>query len=112
MLYYVILVLHIIIVLALIAVILIQRGRSGGLIEALGGVESIFGTKTNAFFVKITVILAILFFGTSVTLAYLSKEKSKSITERYPVKAEETTVPAPAPETQKAPTPVTAPAQQ
>jgi preprotein translocase subunit SecG len=75
----------------LIAVILVQRGRSGGLVEALGGVESIFGTKTSAFFVKVTVVLAIMFFVTSISLAYLSKERGKSLLDRYkdtPVKQE------------------------
>jgi preprotein translocase subunit SecG len=78
---------HIIVVILLIAIILIQRGRSGGLIEALGGVESIFGTKTSSFFVKLTVILAILFFLTSISLAYLSKQRSKSLIERYKIKS-------------------------
>ncbi|MBU1523412.1 MAG: preprotein translocase subunit SecG [Candidatus Omnitrophica bacterium] len=73
---------HIIIVIGLIGMILVQRGRSGGLVEALGGVESIFGTKTSSFFVKVTVILAILFFITSISLAYLSKEKGKSLMEK------------------------------
>jgi len=79
--YNVILVIHVIVVIALIGIILIQRGRSGGLIEALGGVESIFGTKTSSFFVKMTVVLAILFFITSISLAYLSKQKGKSLME-------------------------------
>lgn len=78
-----ILILHIIVVILLVAVILIQRGRSGGLIEALGGVESIFGTKTSLFFVKITVILAILFFITSLSLAYLSRERRRSLMEKF-----------------------------
>jgi preprotein translocase subunit SecG len=81
--YTLILVLHIIIVVSLIGIILIQRGRSGGLVEALGGVESILGTKTNAIFVKITVALAIGFFATSVSLAYMSKNRSRSIMEKY-----------------------------
>jgi len=67
----------------LIAAILVQRGRSGGLVEALGGVESIFGTKTSAFFVKVTVALAIMFFITSISLAYLSKERGKSLLDKY-----------------------------
>ena len=74
---------HVVITIGLIGMILIQRGRSGGLVEALGGVESIFGTKTSAFFVKVTVILAILFFFTSISLAYLSKEKGKSLMGKY-----------------------------
>lgn len=80
--YNLMLVSHIIIVIGLIGMILVQRGRSGGLVEALGGVESIFGTKTSSFFVKVTVILAILFFITSISLAYLSKEKGKSLMEK------------------------------
>lgn len=94
MLYTVFLVFHVIVVIALISVILIQRGRSGGLVEALGGVESIFGTKTSSFFVKITVILAVLFFLTSISLAYLSKERGRSLLDRYkdaPAKNEQTT---------------------
>ena len=81
--YNVILVLHIIVSLALIGLILVQRGRSGGLVEALGGVESIFGTKTSAFFVKATVVLAILFFVFSISLAYLSKQQCKSLMDNY-----------------------------
>ncbi len=79
--YNLVLTIHVIVVIALVGIILIQRGRSGGLIEALGGVESIFGTKTSSFFVKVTVVLAILFFITSLSLAYLSKQKGKSLLE-------------------------------
>jgi len=81
--YNVVLTIHIIITISLIGMILVQRGRSGGLVEALGGVESIFGTKTSAFFVKVTVILAISFFFTSISLAYLSKQKGKSLMGKY-----------------------------
>ncbi|MCK9614242.1 MAG: preprotein translocase subunit SecG [Candidatus Omnitrophica bacterium] len=83
MLYTLLLLFHVFVVIALIAVILIQRGRSGGLIEALGGVESIFGTKTSAFFVKVTVVLAVLFFVTTISLAYLSKQRGKSLLDKY-----------------------------
>jgi preprotein translocase subunit SecG len=77
------LIIHILIVVALLAVILIQRGRSGGLIEALGGVESLFGTKTSSFFVKTTVVLAILFFASTITLAWLAKGRGKSLMDTY-----------------------------
>ncbi|MBU1113160.1 MAG: preprotein translocase subunit SecG [Candidatus Omnitrophica bacterium] len=77
--YNVVLVIHVLVALSLIGIILIQRGRSGGLVEALGGVESIFGTKTSSFFVKLTVVLAILFFMTSISLAYISKQKGRSL---------------------------------
>ena len=81
--YNVILSIHVIVALSLIGIILIQRGRSGGLIEALGGVESIFGTKTSAFLVKVTIALSIGFFFTSISLAYLSKQKGKSLMDKY-----------------------------
>jgi len=81
--YNLVLTLHIIVAFSLIGMILVQRGRSGGLVEALGGVESIFGTKTSAFLVKVTVVLSILFFVTSVSLAYLSKQKGKSLMQKY-----------------------------
>jgi len=81
--YNVVLIIHVIVVVSLIGMILVQRGRSGGLVEALGGVESIFGTKTGNFLVKITVTLAICFFLTSISLAYLSKEKGKSLMGKY-----------------------------
>ncbi|MCF7916452.1 MAG: preprotein translocase subunit SecG [Candidatus Omnitrophica bacterium] len=74
--YKIVLILHIIVAITLIGMILIQRGRSGGLVEALGGVESIFGTKTSSLLVKFTVILTITFFLTSISLAYLYKQKS------------------------------------
>jgi preprotein translocase subunit SecG len=77
-------ILHVLVVIGLVAVILVQRGRSGGLVEALGGIESVFGTKTNNFFVKMTVFLAILFFMTSFTLAYLSKQRGRSLIKNIP----------------------------
>ncbi|UCD15716.1 MAG: preprotein translocase subunit SecG [Candidatus Omnitrophota bacterium] len=77
------LILHIIVAASVIGVILVQRGRSGGLVEALGGVESIFGTKTSSFFVKVTVVLAILFFVTSISVAYLAKQRGRSLIDKY-----------------------------
>tara|TARA_B100000315_G_C14371140_1_gene493003 strand:- start:145 stop:513 length:369 start_codon:yes stop_codon:yes gene_type:complete len=92
--YNIILILHVVVVLGLVGMILIQRGRSGGLVEALGGVESIFGTKTNSFFVKATVVLAIMFFLTSISLAYLSKEQGKSLMNKYSTDSETTNLPS------------------
>lgn len=81
--YMFILVFHIVVVASLMGIILIQRGRSGGLVESLSGVESVFGTKTSSVFVKITVVLVILFFCTSISLAYLSKARGKSLMDKY-----------------------------
>ena len=74
---------HTILSLLLITVILLQSGRSGGLTETFGGAaESLFGTKTNAFMVRTTAVLSTLFIVSCLTLAYLSKEQSKSLMER------------------------------
>ena len=81
--YKLVLIFHVVVAVGLVALILIQRGRSGGLVEALGGVESIFGTKTSSFLVKVTVVLAICFFLTSISLAYLSKQRGKSLMGKY-----------------------------
>ena len=88
MLYNLVLSFHVLVVASLVTIILIQRGRSGGLVEALVGVESIFGTKTSALLVKVTVTLVIFFFLTSISLAYLSKQRSKSLIERMNVPSE------------------------
>ncbi|MCM8799677.1 MAG: preprotein translocase subunit SecG, partial [Candidatus Omnitrophica bacterium] len=69
-------------------VILIQRGRGGGLIESLGGFESLFGPKTSTFLTRTTTILAIIFMCTCLTLAFLSAIKSKSLMEEFKTKKE------------------------
>lgn len=79
--------LHIIACLFLIAVILLQAGRGGGLSEALGGAaESIFGTRTNVFLTKATAIFATIFILTCIGLTFLSVRKSRSLMEAIPPK--------------------------
>jgi len=80
--YNTILIIHVLVCIFLVVVILIQRGRGGGLVEALSGAESLFGTKTSAFLVKTTVILSIVFFITSTSLAWLSKQRGKSVFQK------------------------------
>ena len=70
---------HVIVCLGLIGLVLIQRGRGSGLIESLSGVESMFGTKTNAFLARATTVLSIVFFVTCLSLAVLSVRQSKSL---------------------------------
>jgi len=82
MLYTFLWVVFVLVCVALIAVILVQRGRGGGLIESLAGADSLFGTKTSSFLVKTTITLATLFFVLSLALAYLSKQRGQSITNR------------------------------
>lgn len=72
---------HIIACVGLIFFILIQSGRGGGLIQSFSSAESIFGTKTNTFLTKTTTVLAITFFITCLSLAFLSIQQNKSIVE-------------------------------
>lgn len=81
-----VIVLHIIISILLITIILMQSGRGGGLTESLAaGAESIFGSKTNAFMVRTTTVLAILFLLTTLSLAFLSTQRNKSLMEKKSV---------------------------
>ena len=74
-----IIVIHIIACALLIIMILIQRGRGSGLVEAFSGVESMFGTKTSAFLARTTTVLSIIFFLTCLSLAILSARQSRSL---------------------------------
>ena len=70
---------HVIACTLLIVLILIQRGRGGGLAESFSDVESMFGTKTNAFLTRTTTVLSVLFFITCLSLAVLSVKQSRSL---------------------------------
>ena len=62
---------HVVACVFLVCVILMQSGRGGGLTEGFAPAESLFGAKTNQFMVRTTVILALVFLCTSLSLAYL-----------------------------------------
>ncbi|MDD5018938.1 MAG: preprotein translocase subunit SecG [Candidatus Omnitrophica bacterium] len=85
---------HVIACSLLILIVLVQQGRGGGLIENFSSAESIFGTKTSSFLVKSTTVLAIVFFLTCLSLAFLSIQKSRSLVERYDPNAAATAAPA------------------
>jgi len=70
---------HVIACSLLITLILIQRGRGGGLVDSFSGVESMFGTKTNTFLTRTTAVLAVMFFFTCLSLAILSVKQSRSL---------------------------------
>lgn len=92
-----IIVIHAVVCTLLIAIILIQRGHGGGLVEGFSDVESMFGTKTNTFLSRFTTILATLFLFSCLFLAFLSARQSRSLMEKAGVtstqKVAETTVP-------------------
>ena len=70
---------HVVACALLIILVLIQRGRGGGLVESFAGVESMFGTKTSSFLTRTTTICATVFFFTCLTLAISSVRQSKSL---------------------------------
>ena len=100
---------HLIITLALIGVVLIQRSEGGGLgIGTTGGMGSFMGGRgTTNLLTRTTAVLAAIFMGLSLALALLNRGTSvapRSILDGPPASSAPV-VPAPA-----APTPAPAPA--
>lgn len=74
-----VLIVHTLIALAIIALVLIQRGKGADAGAAFGSGASgtVFGSRgSTSFFSRATAILATAFFATSLTLAYLSSEQA------------------------------------
>ena len=80
------LVVHVLACILLLIVILMQSGRGGGLTQAFAAAETVFGPKTNSLLVRATTVLAIIFLTTSLSLAYLSAQKDKSLLMNETVK--------------------------
>lgn len=78
-----ILVLHILVCVFLVMSILFQAGKGAGLSNIFGGggggVESIFGTKTNVFLSRVTTLCATIFILTSIGLAMMSAHRKISL---------------------------------
>lgn len=74
-----ILVIHVIVCVLLVICILMQAGRGGGLTETFQSAESMFGTQTNVFMVRLTTIFAVIFLSTSLILAFNSSKGAKSL---------------------------------
>lgn len=121
--YIFLIVVHITVCIILIAVILLQAGRGGGLTEALGGetAQSILGTQAPVILKRATTISAILFLVTSLVLGMVTARRGMSLFDRtrLPImpssagpSASETVPPGPAPSAPSGEAPVQdAPAQ-
>ncbi len=89
--YTLVLILHVIVSLILIAVILFQAGKGGGLADTFGGgggggsQTTIFGQKASDFLTKATEVAAVLFLCTSLSLAFLSSKRKASIMENVKI---------------------------
>ena len=81
MLYGLIITIHVIVSLVLIAVILLQAGRGGGLSETFGGssTQTILGTKTSVFLKRATATSAVIYILTCLTLAVLTSHRGRSL---------------------------------
>jgi preprotein translocase subunit SecG len=94
----VILVIHLLIAIALVGVILIQRSEGGGLGMGGGGMSGFMtGRATANLLTRTTSILALAFMSTSLVLAILAKgthEKASILDQPSPVPVQE---PAPEP---------------
>jgi len=81
MLYGLVIAIHILASLVLIAVILLQAGRGGGLSETFGGssTQTILGTKTSVFLKRATAASAVIYILTCLTLAVLTGHRGRSL---------------------------------
>lgn len=76
-------ILHVIVSLLMIAAILVQSGKGGGLAAGLGGAsatQDVFGAVgAQTFLAKATIALGTLFMGISLVLAYLAAEPDSAM---------------------------------
>lgn len=81
MLYGVVITIHVIVSLILIAVILLQAGRGGGLSESFGGsqTQTILGTKTSVFLKRATAVSAVLYILVCLLLGVMTSHRGRSL---------------------------------
>jgi preprotein translocase subunit SecG len=72
---------HIFVCFFLILVVLLQQGRGGGMGSAFGGASAqVFGGRgAGNFLTRLTAICAIVFMGTSMSLAYISSAGDREL---------------------------------
>ena len=93
------LIIHVLLAASLIVLVLIQHGKGADAGAAFGSGASatVFGSRGSAsFLTRATAVLAALFFVTSLSLAYLAGQttKTKSVTDTVPAPASEPAKPA------------------
>ena len=93
-------IIHVLVALFLIGIVLLQHGKGADVGATFGGSsQSLFGTEGPVPLLnKITTLAAIVFMGTSISLAYISANKSTG-TVMSDVPVQQATVPAPAADT-------------
>lgn len=81
MFYALVITIHVIVSLVLIAVILLQAGRGGGLSESFGGsqTQTILGTKTSVFLKRATTVAAVLYILVCLLLGVMTSHRGRSL---------------------------------
>jgi preprotein translocase subunit SecG len=104
-------IIHVLVSLFLIGIVLLQHGKGADIGATFGGSsQSLFGTEGPVPLLnKITTFSAIVFMGTSISLAYISANKSTG-TVMSDVPVQQATVPAP--DADKSPITIPAPAAE
>ena len=84
MLYGLVIAIHIVASLVLIAVILLQAGKGGGLNEAFGGgsTQTILGTKTSVFLKRATATSAVVYILACLLLAVMTSHQGRSLVSK------------------------------
>jgi len=81
----ILIVIHVLVAIAIVALVLVQHGRGADMGAAFGGgSQTLFGARGSANFLsRVTALLAAIFFMTSISLAYIygSTRAPSSITE-------------------------------
>jgi preprotein translocase subunit SecG len=104
-----VLIIHTLIALGIIGLVLLQRGKGADAGAAFGAGASgtVFGSRgSGSFFSRATAILATAFFATSLTLAFLSSQRStapESLLENVPAAEAEQAAPEISPAEEQAP---------
>jgi len=104
-----VLIIHTLIALGIIGLVLLQRGKGADAGAAFGAGASgtVFGARgSGSFFSRATAVLATAFFATSLTLAYLSSQRSsdpESLLENTPAVETEQALPAAPPADEQTP---------
>ncbi len=89
--YELVLVIHILVVIGLVVLVMIQNGKGAELGAAFGAgsANSMFGgAGTVSFLMKLTAVLAAIFFVTSVSLGVIKAKRAKNTLYNSPVVAE------------------------
>lgn len=81
MLYGIVIAVHVVVSLVLIAVILLQAGRGGGLSESFGGsqTQTILGTKSSVFLKRVTGVAAVLYILVCLLLGVMTSHRGRSL---------------------------------